>query len=55
MAYRPSVMGIFVFGTYIPILSELEVAASCPFELYLECGTHIGSVIYVKYVYSAPC
>ena len=25
------------------------------FELYLECASHIYSVIYVKYVYNAPC
>ena len=24
-------------------------------ELYLECSSHICSVIYVKYVYSSPC
>ena len=24
-------------------------------ELYLQCGSYIPSVIYVKYVYSAPC
>ena len=29
--------------------------ANLPYELYLECGSHICSVVYVKYMYTAPC
>ena len=61
MAYMPSLMGIFVSGSYLSITAEVEVAVLTiylvcwPCELYLECDSHICSVICVKYVYNALC
>ena len=37
------------------MLGLYDHVACWPCELYLECGEHICSVIFVKYVYSAPC
>ena len=35
---------------------DLHAHVACwPCELYLECGSHICSVVYVKYMYSFPC
>ena len=41
--YKKEMLGLY---TYV---------ACWPCELQLECSSHICSVIYVKYVYSAPC
>ena len=65
--YIPNSVGIFVSGTCLAIACKGEAAAHIyaqmlyqhihiafwQHELYLECGSHVPSVIYVKCMYSA--